>query len=110
MNIYLNFYFAVFDPEVSKEHWDVIVIGSGIGGLSAAALLSKAGKKVLVLEKHGKAGGACHIFKSDGYEFDVGIHYIGEFRKHTLSRTLLEQISRGQIGWHPLGALNTYLC
>jgi len=92
----------VFDPEVSKEHWDAIVIGSGIGGLSAAALLSKAGKKVLVLEKHGKAGGACHIFKSDGYEFDVGIHYIGEFRKHTLSRTLLEQISRGQIGWHPL--------
>jgi len=34
--------------------------------LTAAALLAKAGRKVLVLEKHGKAGGACHVFKSDG--------------------------------------------
>ncbi len=71
--------------------------------MSSAALLSKAGLKVLVLEKHGKAGGACHIFKAEGYEFDVGIHYIGDFSRRSITRTLLEQISDGQIQWAQLG-------
>jgi all-trans-retinol 13,14-reductase len=78
-------------------------------GLSSAALLSKAGLKVLVLEKHGKCGGACHIFKAEGYEFDVGIHYIGGFTRQTLDRTLLDQISDGQIQWAQLGMSPTTL-
>jgi all-trans-retinol 13,14-reductase len=48
-------------------------------GMTAAALLSKAGMKVLVLEKHYKFGGACHTFRDEGYEFDVAIHYVGNF-------------------------------
>jgi len=59
-----------------EEHYDVIMIGSGIGCLSAAAILSKEGKKVLVLERHYTAGGFTHVFKRRGYEWDVGIHYI----------------------------------
>lgn len=51
---------------------DVIVIGSGIGGLTAGATLAKAGKKVLVLEQHDQAGGCCHTFIEKGFEFDVG--------------------------------------
>lgn len=51
---------------------DAIVIGSGIGGLSIAVLLSKVGKKVLVLEQHDRAGGCCHTFSEKGFEFDVG--------------------------------------
>lgn len=54
------------------KNLDVIVVGSGPGGLSAAVLLSKAGKKVLVLEQHDQAGGTCHTFVDKGYEFDTG--------------------------------------
>ena len=46
------------------DKWDVIVIGSGIGGLTAAALLSvHGGKRVLVLERHYAMGGFTHTFR-----------------------------------------------
>lgn len=59
------------------ENLDAIVIGSGIGGLSTASLLAKAGKKVLVLEQHYRAGGCTHTFDELGGFFDSGIHYVG---------------------------------
>ena len=58
--------------------YDVIVIGSGIGSLTTATLLAKSGKKVLILERHYTAVGFTHIFKRKNYEWDVGVHYIGE--------------------------------
>lgn len=48
------------------------MIGSGIGGLTAAATLAKLGKKVLVLEQHDQAGGCCHAYIEKGFEFDAG--------------------------------------
>ncbi|MDJ0799703.1 MAG: NAD(P)/FAD-dependent oxidoreductase [Calothrix sp. MO_167.B12] len=51
---------------------DVIVIGSGIGGLTAAALLARYGKRVIVCESHTIAGGAAHSFRRRGFEFDSG--------------------------------------
>jgi all-trans-retinol 13,14-reductase len=66
----------------TREQWDAIVIGSGLGGLTCAAYLSAAGKRTLVLEGHYVAGGNSQAFRrryqGRDYEFDVGLHYIGE--------------------------------
>jgi all-trans-retinol 13,14-reductase len=57
------------------------VIGSGLSGLQSASMLAQNGKKVLVIEQHGKAGGCTHVFKAGKndvkYEFDSGLHYVG---------------------------------
>lgn len=55
---------------------DTIIIGSGMGSLSCAAILARLGNKVLVLEQHEDvAGGGTHQFDLQGYRFDSGLHY-----------------------------------
>ena len=89
-----------YHSNVSNEKFDSIIIGSGIGGLCAAALLGIKGKRVLVLEKHFKIGGWTHTFKRKGYEWDVGIHYIGQVHRPTSPvRKLFDIISDGQLQW-----------
>ncbi len=56
----------------SLETTDVVVIGSGVGGLCCAAMLAKYGFQVTVCESHSIAGGAAHSFERDGYKFDSG--------------------------------------
>jgi len=82
--------------------YDVIVIGSGMGGLSAAALLAHTGKKVVVLEQHFTAGGFTHAYARNGYEWDVGVHYIGDVGRQTVARRLFDFISGGQLDWAPM--------
>jgi all-trans-retinol 13,14-reductase len=79
---------------------DVIVIGSGIGGLSCAAYLSKVGKKVLVLEQHYIAGGCCHVFDEKGVEHETGIHYVGNIEKR---KEILDLITAEPIEWCKMG-------
>ncbi|KAL8173801.1 UNVERIFIED_CONTAM: hypothetical protein K2H54_026202 [Gekko kuhli] len=88
-----------FSEEKVPNCLDAIVIGSGYGGLAAAVVLSKAGQRVLVLEQHGKAGGCCHTFNKKGFEFDVGIHYVGQMMEGSFSRMIVDQLTDGQLQW-----------
>jgi all-trans-retinol 13,14-reductase len=87
-----------------EETYDTIIIGSGMGGLSTAAILSKEGQKVLVLERHYTAGGFTHVFKRKDYEWDVGIHYIGEMqRENGLLKKLFDYVTNGELKWADIG-------
>jgi all-trans-retinol 13,14-reductase len=56
--------------------WDCIVVGSGIGGLTAAAALARCGQRVLVLEQHNVAGGLTQTFSRHDWTFATGVHYV----------------------------------
>lgn len=56
---------------------DVVIVGSGISGLTAAAILARKGKKVSVVEAQSSFGGSLRQFKRGGIGFDVGFHYTG---------------------------------
>ena len=60
-----------------KEQYDVVIVGSGLGGLVSAIILAKEGYSVCVLEKNNQYGGNLQTFVRDKTIFDTGIHYIG---------------------------------
>ncbi len=84
--------------------YDAIVIGSGMGGLTTAALLSRLGRKVLVLEQHYTTGGFTHSYERNGYEWDVGLHYIGDMGIRTVARRLMDFLTRGELQWAAMDA------
>lgn len=61
----------------TQAGWDEIVIGSGMGGMVAAAALSRLGHRVLLLEQYESLGGQTHTFSRDGFSWTAGIHYLG---------------------------------
>ena len=86
------------------EHYDVICIGSGLGSLTTASLLARKGKKVLVCEKHTTPGGYTHVFTRNDYEWDVGLHYVGDMdRKGSLLRVVFEHITDKNLKWADMG-------
>jgi all-trans-retinol 13,14-reductase len=89
---------------IVDSSYDTIIIGSGMGSLTAGAILAKEGQKVLVVERHYTAGGFTHIFKRKGYEWDVGIHYVGEVqRPNSVIKKVFDYITNGQLLWEDLG-------
>ncbi|HYC55064.1 MAG TPA: NAD(P)/FAD-dependent oxidoreductase [Candidatus Binatia bacterium] len=66
-----------FHSEPRQARYDVVVIGSGIGGLTAASLLARAGRSVLVIERHDRVGGYAHAFRRRKYRFDSAVHLVG---------------------------------
>jgi all-trans-retinol 13,14-reductase len=93
-----------YRPSRLKGPYDAVVVGSGIGGLTAAALLSELGWRVAVLEQHYTAGGATHSYDRNGYDWDVGVHYIGDMGAKTTVRRLMDFLTRGQLDWAPMDA------
>ena len=90
-----------------EGEFDAIVIGSGIGGLATAALLTKhAGKRIAVLERHYMPGGFTHAFRRRGYEWDVGVHYIGGMgNRKSGSLRLFEHVTDGSVEWADMGRI-----
>ncbi len=91
-----------YRPTRLADRYDALVIGSGMGGLTVAALLSELGQKVCVLEQHYTAGGYTHSYERNGYEWDVGVHYIGDVGAPTRTRKMFDFLSGGKLEWAPM--------
>lgn len=78
-----------------SNKFDVVVIGSGIGGLTCGAFLARSGKKVLVLEKHFQIGGYTHSFKRRGFTFESAVHSV-PLGSNGLVMHLLKQLGKAQ--------------
>ena len=60
----------------------IIIVGSGLGGLSCGYILAKNGYKVTILEKNAQFGGCLQTFTRDGVKFETGMHYIGSMEEN----------------------------
>lgn len=92
-----------WDKKGKPGPWDAIVIGSGMGGMTTAAILAKLGKRVLVLEQHYVPGGFTHMFKRKSWVWDVGVHAVGEVTTRSMPGRVLAALSDGDLKWASLG-------
>jgi len=89
----------------SSDEFDVIVIGSGMGGMTTAAALSRFDHKVLLLEQAQAIGGLTHSFTRNGFSWDVGIHYCGSFGPDQFAGKILDWLSGGTIEFQSVGTV-----
>ena len=89
----------------SADDFDVIVIGSGMGGMTTAAALSRMGRKVLLLEQAQTIGGLTHSFSREGFTWDVGLHYCGTFGRDQRAGRILKWLSDGTIEFSSVGTI-----
>ena len=93
-----------FSPDIDFSQYDHFVIGSGIGGLTTATWLAKAGYKVAVLERHYVPGGFTHNFKrKDGFQWDVGVHYVGNVGADSSLGEMFDYLTAGKLEWESMG-------
>jgi all-trans-retinol 13,14-reductase len=87
------------------SEFDVIVIGSGMGGMTTAAALSRMEHKVLLLEQAQSIGGLTHSFSREGFSWDVGLHYCGLFGHDQSAGRILDWLSGGSIEFRSVGTV-----
>jgi all-trans-retinol 13,14-reductase len=92
-----------FSTRSEDREWDYVVIGSGMGGMVSAALLSKLGKRVLILEQHYVPGGFTHTFKRKKWVWDVGVHAVGEVSDRAVLGKILSELTDHSLQWTSLG-------
>lgn len=79
---------------MSNLNFDYVILGAGLGGLSAAACLTRQGYKVAVLEQHYLPGGCCHTFEYGDYRFCADVHYIYQCGEGKSVQQFLNYIDR----------------
>ena len=100
----MNPLYSSYKNYKATKAFDVIIIGSGISGLAAGSILAKEGKRVLILEQHYTPGGMTHTFKRNDYEWDVGVHYVGEVGNNSLMiKKVYDYICETPIEWADMG-------
>jgi len=82
--------------------YDVIIIGSGLGGLECGYILSKKGYNVCVLEKNPQLGGCLQSFCRDGVTFDTGFHFVGGLGEGQFLHKLFRYFDLLDLPWHKL--------
>ncbi|RPI44216.1 MAG: FAD-binding protein, partial [Bacteroidetes bacterium] len=73
-------------------NYDVIVIGAGLGGLTAGARLAKGGKKVLVLEQHDRPGGCATTFRRRDFTMEVGLHEMDGLHPRDIKNRIFQDL------------------
>ncbi len=89
---------------MSENSFDAVVIGSGLGGLTAAALLAKAGRKVCVIERNHSVGGAASAFKKGALTIEPALHQTADPRDPTeVKHAILAELGiLDEIEWVPV--------
>jgi len=82
--------------------YDVIIIGSGFGGLACGHILSKQGMNVLILERQAQPGGCIQSYRRDGLAFDTGLHYVGGLAEGQTLHRLFSALGLMRLPWHHL--------
>ncbi len=78
---------------MTKTKYDIIIVGSGLGGLVCGYILSKHGYKVLIVEKNSQIGGCLQTFKRGDIKFDTGMHYIGSMNEGEILRRFFRYLN-----------------
>lgn len=84
--------------------YDVVIIGSGLGGLVCARLLSQAGRRVLVLERQVQPGGCLQSYLRRGHALDTGLHYVGGLGEGQRLHRIFSRLGLMRLPWQRLDA------
>lgn len=84
---------------MTNSHFDIVIIGAGLGGLECGYILQKHGKHVCILEKDALIGGCLQTFRRNGIKFDTGFHYVGGLDKGQMLHTIFSYLGLMDLPW-----------
>lgn len=94
---------SFYSTQTPDDSVDDVIIGSGMGGMVLAGILSRQGRRVCVLEQHYVPGGVTHSFRRPGHRWNVGVHVIGDVHPTSLNGMILNDLCERPIVWDSLG-------